>query len=61
MVDSVAGSIVGNQLQGVRTSVAALKTDSDLTQKSVRAIESNADAVKQPESSGRGSIVNIKV
>lgn len=61
MVDSVAGSVVGSQLQGVRSSIVALKVDKEVNDASVRSIEASADAAKQSSSGGRGSIVDLKV
>jgi hypothetical protein len=60
MVDSVAGSVVGTQLQNVRNSVAALKVDKEVSEASVRAITENATPEREPPPSGRGRVVDIK-
>lgn len=61
MVDSVAGSVVGSQLQGVRSSVVALKVDKEVSDAAVRSITENATPDREPPSSGRGRVVDIKV
>ncbi len=61
MVEGVAGSVVGSQLQSVRSSVVALKVDKEVSDASVRAITENAAPEREPPSSGRGRVVDIKV
>ncbi len=60
MVESVAGSVVGSQLQNVRSSVVALKVDKELTEATVRSIEESTTPSREPPSGGRGRVVDIK-
>ncbi len=61
MVESVAGSVVGSQLQNVRSSVLALKVDKEVSDATVRAITENATPDREPPPSGRGRVVDLKV
>jgi hypothetical protein len=64
MVDGVAGGVVSSQLQtATKVSVQALKTEKELTEATVKAIEDTSRKIANDSgsSNGRGSIVNIKV
>jgi hypothetical protein len=63
MVESVAGSVIGSQVQGVRSSVIALKVEKEQTDSTIKALDDSVRQVAQDStsSSGRGSIVNLKV
>jgi len=62
MVDSVAGSVVGNQLQGIRAAAAPQKVEREIEDATDRATEARAQPPpERSTSSDRGNIVNIKV
>jgi len=44
MVESVAGSVIGSQVQGVRSSVIALKVEKEQTDSTIKALDDSVQA-----------------